>query len=627
MLDRSKARHPSTHSALADDSCEGLRTAYELGEGVRRTSRAPYERKRGDPRYRPLRIYTADPTTPRLAGAVATVNVVYEPLRPGPIGRLFKVINEDGKHRISYRRADLDDKNVLIRDGYDPSPTDPRFHQQMVYAVCSNVYSAFRRALGRHVGWGYGAQDRRRRLIIRPHAFEDDNAYYDETRVQIDFGYFRAGQKAVGRTIPDSYVFTCLSHDIIAHEVTHALLDGLRAQFNHPSGADVIAFHEAFADLVAIFQHFSYQEAVRIALQETGGAIQDARFLTDLARQFGDATGRKAALRSAIDVKDEQAIPLQYDETLEPHALGSVLVAAVFEAFITIYKRKTARYIRLATNGSSVLPPGRLSQELEDVLSQEASQLADQMLSLCIRAIDYCPPVDLKFGEFLRALITADHDLVPEDTWDYRGAFVDAFRRRDIHPRDVTGLSEDALLWRPTIKSLAPICELSFAKLKFRGDPGCVAGPKELKRQACALGNYVSDPRYMGEFGLVRQGDPRLDGDDVSLPRIESIRSSRRVGPDGQIVFDLVAEVTQKRTVHACNGNPSFDFHGGSTIILDPRGEVRYVISKSVVGAGRLERRRSFLQSPIGQQYWTIDDTGKQVPKQQLFKLLHDVQR
>ena len=36
-----------------------------------------------------------------------------------------------------------------------------------------------------------------------------------------------------------------------------ALLDGLRANFTHPSDGDVLAFHEAFADLVAIFQHFS----------------------------------------------------------------------------------------------------------------------------------------------------------------------------------------------------------------------------------------------------------------------------------------------------------------------------------------------------------------------------------
>ena len=34
---------------------------------------------------------------------------------------------------------------------------------------------------------------------------------------------------------------------------------------------------------------------------------------------------------------------------------------------------------------------------------------------MCIRALDYCPAVDITFGEYLRALITADLDAVPND--------------------------------------------------------------------------------------------------------------------------------------------------------------------------------------------------------------------
>ena len=37
-----------------------------------------------------------------------------------------------------------------------------------------------------------------------------------------------------GRNLPGSWVFTCLSHDIIAHEVSHALLDTLRTHFTLP---------------------------------------------------------------------------------------------------------------------------------------------------------------------------------------------------------------------------------------------------------------------------------------------------------------------------------------------------------------------------------------------------------
>jgi hypothetical protein len=67
---------------------------------------------------------------------------------------------------------------------------------------------------------------------------------------------------------------------------------------------------------------------------------------------------------------------------------------------------------------------------------------------MCIRALDYCPPVDITFDEFLWAVVTADTDAVPDDDMHYRVAFVEAFRRRGIYPRDLRTLSPDSLLWR-----------------------------------------------------------------------------------------------------------------------------------------------------------------------------------
>jgi hypothetical protein len=589
----------------------GVSVRFRIGAGVRRAARvAPYERKPGHPIYRPLQIYALDAAESRLDGGVALVNVPYEPLEPGPRGALFEVDTRDGALQLEYQKLDLDDPAVLIRSGLSPTPSDPRFHQQMVYAVCSLVYASFKSALGRDIAWGFDrAQGEQVRLRLRPFGLEEKNAFYDERAGELSFGYYRASAEVHGRNLPKGFVFTALSHDIVAHEVTHALLDGLRSHFDLPIGPDVLAFHEAFADLVAIFQHFSYKEVVLAAFRKSRGQLINADLLTGLARQFGHTTGSDRPLRSAIDEVDVKV----YDPALEPHDLGSVLVSAVFDAFDTVFKRKTERYVRLATGGSGVLPAGELSADLQAVLAAEASRLASQFLAICIRAIDYCPPVGLEFGHFLRAVVTADHDLVPDDPWGYREAWIDAFARRRIYPASVRTLSEDSLRWSGPSRELPLIDDLNFAELQFKGDPGRPAGLDELRRQARALGRFICHRDRLAEFGLMEPDD------SIDRPCIESIRSSRRVGPDGQIVFDLVAEVTQRRTIDSPEG--SFDLYGGSTVILGPDGEIRYVIRKSIGQEERVEEQLAYMTGP-GRAYWQSQQ-GRLVPAEKMFRLLH----
>jgi len=105
---------------------------------------------------------------------------------------------------------------------------------------------------------------------------------------------------------------------------------------------------------------------------------------------------------------------------MEPHARGSILVAAVFDAFLTIYKSRTADLLRIATGGSGVLPQGQLHPDLVNRLADEAAKTAQHVLTICIRALDYCPPVDVYFGDYLRAVITSDYDLVRDDDLSYR---------------------------------------------------------------------------------------------------------------------------------------------------------------------------------------------------------------
>ena len=580
-------------------------------------SMQPYQRTHQDPISRPLRIYTLDPAASRLDGAVATLRVPFERLSSGPAGSILEVVDWDETTGQFNKPVDLDDSRILIESGRTPSPSDPMFRQQMVYAVCSSTYDVFRKALGRDPCWGFHARLGQAcpKLRIRPQAFSDRNAYYDSSSGELRFGYFGADSDVQGRNRPHGRVFTSLSHDIIVHETTHALLDGLRTRFRLPTHPDVAAFHEGFADLVAVLMHFSYSDVVHAAIERSGAKLETDALLLSLASQFGHTTGSGGPLRSAIDPaalgQHEERGIRRYDEVGdEPHERGSLLVTAIFEAFATVLRRKTKQYIRLAR-----LAPGEApSPELGKILADQASALASQFLSVCIRAIDYCPPFDLRFGEYLRAVVTADFDLVPDDPFGYREAIIDAFARRRIYADHVPDLAEDSLLWRPPDREMEPIEALHFKELRFAGDPGRAADETELRRQAEALGAYVMRPGYARAFGCALPGDVLLKGDRVDPAIVGSIRSLRRIGPDRQVTFDSVAEITQRRWCKQNSGTVSETF-GGSTVILGPDGRVRYVIRKSVTDQNRIQAQAGNLDGKDDSKGWTTRGRRRQLPR------------
>ena len=595
-------------------------SCYTIADKLRRGAGwKPYKRERDDPQVRPLQIYAVDPATDKREGATATVEVPYEPLEPGPKGKALWVHDVDASGQ-EYAPVDLEQSKLLLNNGISPTPVSPQFRQQMVYAVASRVRRSFRLALGRQLDWGFttgGGPEGQ--LKLRPQGSFEENAFYDKSNGCISFGYYRTAASATGRYLPNGFAFTALSHDIIAHEVTHALLDGLRSNFMTPSSPDTLAFHEGFADLIAVFHHFSYEEVVLAALQHSNGQVDADGMLTAIANYFGHTTEGDGPLRSAIDMGGKGF--LTYDDTLEIHKLGSVLVSAVFDAFTTIYNRRVQPYILLATQGAGLKPKQLLPPGLDEVLARIASTVAEQFLNVIIRAIDYCPPVDLEFGDFLRAVITADRELVADDPWGYREAWINAFARRKIYPKYVEALSEDALLWHLPRHPLPRLEALSFAKLQFQGDPGNFFSVEESLRQARALGDFITARQNLTSFGLMANGDPALDGDTVEPPSIESIRVARRTGPDGQVLFSVVAEVVQRRHAHMPDGQ-SYDHLGGCTIIVDESGDVRYSIYKSAGAAARLRTGQAYLAGSM-RHYWATLDDGSLSPVAELFRRLH----
>lgn len=616
------------------------------------------------PAMRKLRVYAFDPQASTQMDTVrinhATIELPWEErwepsVLPGPVNEYLEVIDVDPTSGQFYKAVDLNDPHLLAQDGIAPSEGDPRFHQQMVFAVAMKTIRVFERALGRKVFWSpkwvegkSGGKEEYlfvRRLRIYPHALREANAYYSPDKKALLFGYFKASLSDPGVNLPGGWIFTALSHDIVAHETTHAILDGLHRRYIESTSVDSLAFHEAFADIVALLMHFTLPEVVSSQLAARRGDLSERSWLSGLARQFGEASGRYAALRDAIDEKGADGLPdpARLAQLSEPHERGAILVAAVFDAFVTIYQQRTTDLFRIA--GHDKTSTANLSTELIARLTREAVKAADHVLRMCIRALDYLPPVDVHFGEFLRAIVTADTDLVPDDRMHYRLAMIQAFRRRGIFPDKCLSLAPDSLLWeslkgqQDDVIVLTASDLLDFHAPATRDWPG---GSLELTPQyhrekaflqsehnRRIVWNWLMEEsehdaeweKALGIYFMARpaeggmQGSLFVGGDGIQ-PAVEvhSVRSCRRAGPDGQDLRQLVVEITQRRCgyldteqqhkedlqdlQHGHHRTPDFIFRGGATLIIDLRdGSLRYVIRKRIDDEQRLESQRVFLQT------------------------------
>jgi hypothetical protein len=591
------------------------------------------------PPFRKLRGYAFDPSLSLQMDTASINNFVYkipwEKLDPGPRGEYVEVIDFDPTTKRFYLPVNLNDPYSLVQDGLDPSEGDPQFHQQMVYAAAMLTITNFEKALGRKIIWACRRVTSRiyetyvQRLRIYPHAFRDPNAYYSPIKKALLFGYFSSAPVDETLSMPDSLIFTCLSHDIIAHETTHAILDGMNANFNEATNQDMLAFHEAFADIVALFQHFTFPQVLEHQIAKTRGDLKTQNLLGQLAQEFGTGIGSYGSLRDAIGRINEathvwepaQPDPNDYRSIKEPHARGSILVAAIFEAFTSIYKNRVADLMRIATGGTGILPQGALHPDLVHRLATEASKAAGHVLNMCIRALDYCPPADLTFGDYLRAIITADIDLIKEDSREYRLAFIDAFRRRGIYPEGIKTLSVESLRFplldigyttdekgkrvlHSNMELEKDTLELLIAINGFLRDYGAaikyennreeifnitrdyIGGNKEV----IGLHERIKEVAKTEEIGKLTslvftnayeklgiRTSKRYDGPAF---QIQNMRLVSRVGPEGNQINEVVFSITQKSGVICKDGrffkhyvpDPSIDMNNPEFVPQPPPG-------------------------------------------------------
>lgn len=531
-------------------------------------------------RRRKLRIIAQDPAI-RVDGRILTaeVDVPAEELAPGPWGHRVHVIDYDASSNTLFKPLEYTSgKNGEPTDPFRNAPdtrllNDPRFHAQNVYAIVMRVLARFERALGRRVSWSFNGHQ----LKVAPHAFADANAFYSKNDQGLMFGYF-AGVS--GQTI-----CSCLSHDVVAHETTHALVDGLRERYTDPSSPDQAAFHEGFSDVIALLSVFALPDVVAalLDLDEAGKSktadrsrVAKAKLepealrksvLFGLAEQMGQEMSQvrgQALRRSAL--LDPSPSHLAKEEFKEPHRRGEILVAVMLNAFIEVW---SGRLKAMHQDARWLLDRARVVEE--------GARAADYLLTMSIRALDYAPPVHLDFSDFICALLTADYEIRPDDSmYQFRRHLLQSFRSYGLRPTSPGNKAEPGI-WLPPEIDL-PGQPLNYSRTHFE--------------------SMQRDPDEVFRFIWENRGTLRLF--DEAFSRVLSVRPCLRIGEDGFALRETVAEYMQIIELEARElgslgikvpkGMPeetSVRLFGGGVLIFDEYGGLKFHIHNRIDNAER----------------------------------------
>jgi hypothetical protein len=261
-------------------------------------------------------------------------------------------------------------------------------------------------------------------------------------------------------------------------------------------------------------------------------------------------------------------------------------VAAIFDAFFTVYIHKTRDLFRIAYPDGKAAVPNFLHSDLALRLADTAAKTAATMQKICLRALDYCPPVDITFGDYLRALVTADRAGAADDDRGYRAAIIASFRERGIRPHGIRSYAEEELAWQPYTGRAAPnsLRWLWSDLTKFEDDP-TEKNAENLRSRLWRTTEAMST---------------RLGLSSKEQIHPESWHTVQRVMPDGFVQRQIVAQLIQSRHVtQDVDETGPFRFRGGTTLVIDRQGQIQYSISKPLhgpEGKSRLRRQREYLR-------------------------------
>src|SRR5262245_23920677 len=342
-----------------------------------------------------------------------------EPLLDGPVSRRVAVIDLDpdtgavmpGARFVPPKQCTPGYYQVKNEKDFDA----PDFKQVSVFTAVMKMMSIFETpdVLGRKLRWAFDGEQ----LLVVPRAGKMANAFYHRDSRSLQF-FFVDDPKKAGKL-----VYTCLSPDIVAHETTHAILDGIAPDLYNATSPQSLAMHEAIADLGAVMLAVRTDRLLRQVMLDTGGDIRKAEAFNKIAQQFGEALyGEGRPLRDLFN-EASMSNPGKLDLN-EPHDLSTVLTGALYallvEEYETLRQEEYEEKLKEETSKRKLAGLPAPTKEEKDKISFSVSGLAlfkatEKFKRIAFRALDYLPPGEISFADYGRAMVAADVYSNPDD--------------------------------------------------------------------------------------------------------------------------------------------------------------------------------------------------------------------
>ncbi|QXQ11442.1 hypothetical protein [Paeniglutamicibacter sp. Y32M11] len=472
------------------------------------------------------------------------LRVPSERLLTGPLGARLEVVVLGPRGRRENQVLSLGDWGAEdITPPTDPAnlPTDRRFLAQQAYAVAAHTLASFERALGRRIGWAGG----RRLTLYANDPIDYRNTGYSPEDCSIRFGMIHDSRHH--NKLP-----LVLYRDLVAHEVTHAVIDGYRPRWGDAhAGADQLALHEALADLVAMLGVFTAESVVEkiitVELQTPGATLEsiDSTLLASGLFRFADNLfSHDKAARDPLTGE----LSANWRQDTDPHRRAAGVVRAVLGTVLRLWRAELGR-------------PGRRSSVHQ--VAAAGARIGERVLNMLLRGLAYMAPVDVGWEDLLRGILAADAVVVPQDERNYRGALRSCF-------------AEVGILAGPphALDGMAEMRELNYpVRLSALG-----ADPDEVLR-------FIWDnPSLLDAAKL----------DPVARITIDRVRPSLRISPDGFAVAEIGASFVQELRLSPAEAKrlglrttAAVVLRGGGLLRFDEGGRLCFAALKPVLDVGR----------------------------------------